>query len=176
MKLALIGYGNVGRAFARMLAAQRKTRGFRIVAIRTLRHGSVFQQRGLPVEPKFAPHTESVDQFLDRSRADALVELTTLNPATGQPAISHIRAAFARGMHVVTANKGPIAHAYATLAAEAKKARVEFRFESSVMDGAPVFNLVRKTLPGCTIRGFTGVLNSTTNVAIEAMRAGPHAC
>ena len=44
------------------------------------------------------------------------VELTTLDPSTGEPAISHIRAAFARGMHVVTANKGPIAHAYADAA------------------------------------------------------------
>jgi homoserine dehydrogenase len=72
----------------------------------------------------------------------------------------------------VTANKGPIAHAYADLADEAKRAGVEFRFESTVMDGAPVFNMVRNTLPGCTIRGFTGVLNSTTNVAIETMREG----
>ncbi len=40
------------------------------------------------------------------------------------------------------------------------------------MDGAPVFNLARNTLPGCTIRGFTGVLNSTTKVVIEALRDG----
>ena len=40
------------------------------------------------------------------------------------------------------------------------------------MDGAPVFNMARNTLPGCKIRGFTGVLNSTTNVAIETMRKG----
>jgi homoserine dehydrogenase len=101
-----------------------------------------------------------------------VIELTTLNPATGEPAISHIRAAFARGHHVVTANKGPIAHAYSALAEEASRAGVEFRFESTVMDGAPIFNLVRNNLPGCKIRGFTGILNSTTNVIIEAMRAG----
>jgi homoserine dehydrogenase len=75
-------------------------------------------------------------------------------------------------MHVVTANKGPIAHAYAALCAEARAAGVEFRFESTVMDGAPVFNFVRNNLPGCSVRGFTGVLNSTTNVVIGAMRRG----
>ncbi len=101
-----------------------------------------------------------------------MVELTTLNPATGEPAISHIRAAFARRMHVVTANKGPIAHAYSALAGEARAAGVQFRFESSVMDGAPVFNLVRHTLPAAKIRGFVGVLNSTTNVVIETMGKG----
>ena len=172
MKLALIGYGNVGRAFARLLEEQRKAFPFRIVAIQTRRHGSAFDGRGLPVEPKFGDRVESIGEFLDRAKAEIAVELTTLEPATGEPAISHIRAAFARKMHVVTANKGPIAHCYAALVDEARRAGVEFRFESTVMDGAPVFNLARHTLPGCSVRGFTGVLNSTTNVAIEAMRAG----
>jgi homoserine dehydrogenase len=117
-------------------------------------------------------HVASPDEFLDRAKPEVVIELTTLNPSTGEPAISHIRAAFARGHHVVTANKGPIAHAYSALAEEARRAGVEFRFESTVMDGAPIFNLVRNNLPGCKIRGFTGVLNSTTNVVIEAMRAG----
>jgi len=137
-----------------------------------LRQGAAFDPRGLPVDPVFGPRADSIEQFLDRARPEVAVEITTLNPATGEPAISHIRAAFARSIHVVTANKGPIAHAYAQLAEEAKRAGVEFRFESTVMDGAPVFNLVRNNLPGCRIRGFTGVLNSTTNVVIETMREG----
>jgi homoserine dehydrogenase len=101
-----------------------------------------------------------------------MVEITPLNPMTGEPAISHIRAAFARRMHVVTANKGPIAHAYSSLREEAETAGVCFRFESTVMDGAPVFNLVRHNLPRVRVLGFTGVLNSTTKVVVEAMRNG----
>ncbi len=154
------------------METQRKVFPFRIVAIHTLRHGSAFDQRGLPVEPQFGPRCGTIEEFLDRARPEMVVELTTLNPATGEPAISHIRAAFARSMHVATANKGPIAHAYAALSEEARRAGVEFRFESTVMDGAPVFNLVRNNLPGCKINGFTGVLNSTTNVVIEALRKG----
>jgi homoserine dehydrogenase len=154
------------------LETQRKVFPFRIVAIHTLRHGSAFDQRGLPVEPEFGPRCGSIEEFLDRARPNIVVEITTLNPATGEPAISHIRAAFARSLHVITANKGPIAHAYVALIEEARRAVVEFRFESTVMDGAPVFNLVRNNLPGCKIRGFTGVVNSTTNVVIEALRKG----
>ncbi len=162
----------MGRAFARLLEAQRKIFPFRIVGVHTLRHGSAFDQRGLPIEPPFGPRCGSVEEFLDRARPEMAIELTTLNPATGEPAISHIRAAFARSMHVVAANKGPIAHAYAALVEEARRCSVEFRFESTVMDGAPVFNLVRNNLPGCKIRWFTGVVNSTTNVVIEALRKG----
>ena len=40
------------------------------------------------------------------------------------------------------------------------------------MDGAPVFNLVRHTLPAVRVLGFTGALNSTSKIAIEAMRRG----
>ncbi len=162
----------MGRAFARLLEAQRKVYPFRIVAIHTLRHGSAFDQRGLPVEPAFGPRCGSIEEFLDRARPEMAIEITTLNPATGEPAISHIRAAFARSMHVITANKGPIAHAYSALIEESRRACVEFRFESIVMDGAPVFNLVRNNLPGCKIRGFTGVVNSTTNVVIDALSNG----
>jgi homoserine dehydrogenase len=142
------------------------------VGVHTLRHGSAFDQRGLPIEPQFGPRCGTIEEFLDRARPNIVVEITTLNPATGEPAISHIRAAFARSIHVITANKGPIAHAYAALSEEARRAVVEFRFESIVMDGAPVFNLVRNNLPGCKIRGFTGVLNSTTNVVIQALENG----
>lgn len=172
MNLALIGYGNVGRAFARLLDAKRSVYPFRIVAINTARHGSAFDARGLPVDPEFGPPVATVDEFLDRAQAEVVMELTTLNPATGEPAITHIRKAFARSMHVVTANKGPIAHAYSSLRAEATRAGVQFRFESTCMDGAPVFNMVRSNLPGAKVLGFTGVLNSTSNVVIAAMRRG----
>jgi homoserine dehydrogenase len=120
----------------------------------------------------FGPRAASVEEFLEAARADIAVELTTLNPVNGEPAVSHIRAAIARGMHVVTANKGPIAHCYAELRDEAARAGVGFRFESAVMDGAPVFNLWRHTMPGVRVLGFTGVLNSTTKVVIETMEGG----
>jgi homoserine dehydrogenase len=172
LQLALIGFGSVGRAFARLIETQRERYPFRITAIHTARHGTAYDPQGLPLTPRFGPPAGSIEEFLDRASAQAVVELTTLNPATGEPAISHLRAAFSRRLHAVTANKGPIAHAYSALAAEAEAAGVHLRFESTVMDGAPVFNLVRKTLPAVRVLGFTGVLNSTTNVAIDAMLKG----
>lgn len=172
MKLALIGFGRVGRAFARLLEAKRTAFPFRITGIHTARHGTAYDERGLPAEPRFGPPAGSIEEFLERARAEIMLELTPLNPATGEPAISHIRAAFARRMHVVTANKGPIACCYGALREEAERAGVQFRFESTVMDGTPVFNLVRHTLPGIQVRGFAGVLNSTSTVVIEALTEG----
>ena len=173
MNLALIGYGSVGKAFARLLEKKKAQYPFRIVAIHTARHGTAYDTHGLAVEPRFGPPAASVEEFLDRAQAEVVVEVTTLNPATGEPALSHIRAAFARGLHVVTANKGPIAHSYEDLRMEALRSGVQLRFESIVMDGAPVFNLVRETLPGIRVLGFHGVLNSTTKaVALGLARKG----
>ncbi|MBZ5609113.1 MAG: homoserine dehydrogenase [Acidobacteriia bacterium] len=166
MRVALIGYGNVGRAFAGLLEKKRKAFPFRIAGIHTARHGTAYDGAD------FGPAAGSVDEFLDRAACDVVVEITTPNPASGEPALTHIRKALARKRHVVTANKGPIAYAYAELRDEAERAGVQFRFESTVMDGTPVFNMVRKNLPGVKVLGFTGVLNSTSKVVIEAMREG----
>ncbi|MGA2435509.1 MAG: homoserine dehydrogenase [Bryobacteraceae bacterium] len=172
MDLALIGFGNVGRAFARLIEWKRASFPFRITGIHTARHGTAIDPKGLAAEPLFGPPAVSVDEFLERAAAEAVIEITPLNPASGEPALSHIRAAFRRGMHVVTANKGPVAYAYAALREQARASGVQFRFESTVLDGAPVFNMVRNNLPGVAVLGFTGVLNSTTKIIVEAMAEG----
>ena len=172
LRVALIGYGNVAKAFSRLLLKKRSAYPFRIVGAHTARHGTAYAAKGLDIEPEFGPPAHSVEEFLDRARPEVALEVTTLEPQTGEPAISHIRAAFARHIHAVTANKGPIAHAYALLCAEARSALAEFRFESTVMDGAPVFNMVRNNLPGVAIHGFTGVLNSTSKIVVSAMQRG----
>jgi homoserine dehydrogenase len=172
VNLALIGFGNVGRAFARLLVSRRAAYPFRITGIHTATRGTAYDTQGLGADPQFGPKAVSVTAFLEKARAEVVIEITTLNPDTGEPAISHIREAMRHGAHVVTTNKGPIAHAYCELRDEARAAGVEFRFESTCMDGAPVFNLVRNNLPGVNLLGFTGVLNSTSKVALAAMRRG----
>ncbi|PYT33250.1 MAG: homoserine dehydrogenase [Acidobacteria bacterium] len=167
MKLALIGYGNVGQSLAALIRRKQTEFPFQITGIHTAHHGTAVDPGDLAAGPRFGPAAASIEAFLDLADADVAVELTTLNPVTGQPAIDHIRAAFARGMHVVTANKGPIAHAYADLREEAERRKLIFRFEATVMDGAPVFNQVRNNLPGVTVLGFTGVLNSTSKIVVE---------
>lgn len=162
----------MGKAFARLLASKRGIYPFPIVGAHTAHHGSAFNPKGLDVNPQFGPGVDSVDEFLDRAQPSVLLEITTLNPESGEPAISHIRSAFARKIHVITANKGPIAHAYRELRDAAQQAGVEFRFESTVMDGTPIFNQFRNDLPGVKVLGFTGVLNSTSKVVVSAMARG----
>jgi homoserine dehydrogenase len=89
----------------------------------------------------------------------------------GQPAIDHIRAALQHGAHAITANKGPIVHAYRELRDLAAAQGKRFLFESTVMDGVPIFSFFPQ-LPLIHLQGFHGILNSTTNVILSEMENG----
>ena len=112
-----------------------------------------------------------VRSWLSAAQADVLFEATSLSVKNGQPAIDHIRAALNHGAHAITANKGPIVHAYPELRDLAASKGKRFLFESTVMDGVPIFSLFDQ-LPAIHLQGFHGILNSTTNVILSQMEQG----
>ncbi len=112
-----------------------------------------------------------IQSWLRGARADVLFEATSLNVENGQPAVDHIRAALTHGAHAITANKGPIVHAYRELRELATASNRRFLFESTVMDGIPIFSLFDQ-LPAIHLKGFHGILNSTTNVILSEMENG----
>lgn len=126
---------------------------------------SGLSQRGVS-----APHAD-VRSWLAAARADVLFEATSLNVESGEPAIDHLRAALEHGAHAITANKGPIVHAFRELRDLASARGKWFLFESTVMDGVPIFSLFDQ-LPAIHLQGFHGILNSTTNVILGEMESG----
>jgi len=190
--LLLVGFGNVAQRFVRLLDESREyldREGIDpcIVGVITRRHGSAIDiAAGLDPAKLSAvmAASESTDDSatvlanaLDQLQSATfdsrvLVETTTLDIRAGEPAISHVLEALGRNTHVVTANKGPVAFAYRRLSEEAAGRGLSFLFEGAVMDGIPIFNLVRETMPGVTIRGFRGVVNTTTNYLLAAMERG----
>jgi homoserine dehydrogenase len=119
-----------------------------------------------------APHElQNVRDWLAAARADVLFEATSLNVETGQPAVDYIRAALEHGAHAITANKGSIVHAHRELRDLAAARGKRFLFESTVMDGVPIFSLFDQ-LPAIHLTGFHGILNSTTNVILGEMEHG----
>jgi homoserine dehydrogenase len=114
---------------------------------------------------------QTVHSWLKAARADILFEATSLNVESGQPAVDHIRAALTHGAHAITANKGPIVHAFRELRDLAVAKSKRFLFESTVMDGVPIFSLFDQ-LPVIHLQGFHGILNSTTNVILSEMENG----
>ena len=184
--LCFLGFGNVGRALARLFVVKsselRDLYGieWRMTGLATRRLGWLAKGDGMDAAKLLAgdfeqPNISRVNdiyEWLAAARPDALLETTSLNVETGQPAIDYLRAALESGAHAITANKGTVVHAYDELSELARAAGKRFFFEATVLDSAPVFSLFRETLPAARLRGFSGAFNSTTNVIIEAMETG----
>jgi homoserine dehydrogenase len=191
INFAFIGFGHVGRAFARLLIDRRKWLlaefGFewKITGIATKNHGTCIDHNGLPINKILSSwkHHSSLDRFhngpscnsptdfIRQCGADVLFEMSVL-VLNGEPAATYIREALGAGLHVVTTNKGPVAVHFRPLTKLARLRGVRFLYEGTVMDGAPVFNLLRQTLPSTRIRSLRGILNSTTNYILTQMEQG----
>ena len=191
LRLAFLGLGNVGRALARLLESKRASLEAdyglrtRVVGIATRRHGAIVRPAGIntlqaieavqadqPLSSLGTPGPADPLEFLGALEADAVLESIPVNYQTGQPALGYIEAALQRGMHVISANKGPVVHGYHRLTAVARERGVRYLFESAVMDGAPIFSLWREALPAAELRSFRGILNSTTNLILTQMEQG----
>jgi homoserine dehydrogenase len=190
IKLAIMGFGNAAKAFTKILVEKRELMAadglcFKITAVSTGSKGNLLGEALTPellletLEKHGNFRTLSAEltelntlELIQQADYDVMIELTPLEIFSGQPAISHIEAALKRQKHVITANKGPIAWAYKELTELAKAQDVKFLYETTVMDGTPIFNLFNKTLPYCKVTEIKGILNTTTNFVLEHLAKG----
>jgi homoserine dehydrogenase len=191
MRVLILGFGNVGRRLAEILAERASYPGLdgldvSVVGITTGSRGAAVHPAGLNLGRVLAWHaghgsfagfpqgsTLTSEQALQTLDYDVAVEMTPLDiRSRGAAAIGHVRAALARGRHVVTCNKGPLAWAWQPLRDLAREKGVSFLYETTVMDGVPVFNLAQSCLRGNTILRIEGILNSTTNFVLCEMERG----
>jgi homoserine dehydrogenase len=183
--LCFLGFGKVGRALARLLAAKaselRAAYGieYRITGVASRSIGWQANAHGLDLATLAASGSiqtsataNEVGEWLKETQADVVFETTSLNPDSGQPAIDYLRAVLQSGAHAITANKGALVYGFQELNELARARGKRFLFESAVLDSAPVFSLFRETLPAVKLRSFSGIFSSTTNVIIETMEAG----
>ena len=191
-RLALIGFGNVGQGFASIIADRgeklEKEFGarFEIVAVSDLLKGSVYDPNGLDAAELLAAVEENSDlksvsapehgwdamRTIKEVDADIVIEMSYTDLETGEPALSHIRAALETGRHVVTTNKGPTALFFPELLALAQEAKVELGVEGTVLAGTPVLRMGMEMLKGAGIQKVQGILNGTTNYILTEMEAG----
>ncbi len=191
-RLAMIGFGNVGQGFAQILAergpqlAHAYGLNLQIVAVCDLLKGSLADPAGLDpavllAAVKSSGNLDSVPAphrgwdalgAIAQANADALIELSYTDLKTGEPAITHLRAALERGLHVVTTNKGPIALRYPELKTIADQHGVEIGAEGTVMSGTPSLRIGQELLAPAGITRIQGIVNGTTNYILTQMENG----
>lgn len=187
MKLALIGFGNLGRGFSRVLLEKAKfLRNYgltpRVIAA-VDEYGAAIDEDGLDLKKllKLAEKRGAVTAYpkakkgklaldvIEKVNADIVFELTPTNIKTGEPGLTHIKKAMLAGRHVVTSNKGPLVVAFRELDRLARRQGVEFRYSASVGGATPVIGLAKKLLAANEVRAIRGVLNGTTNYILTRM-------
>jgi len=191
-RLIFIGFGVVGQGLTEILVNKqsflKEKYGFefQIVAIADLLKGSIANPAGLDPQKLLALVKEGkkLDEYPDGTGgldalttirqidADMMIEVSYTDVKTGEPATSHCRAAFDRGMHVVTTNKGPVALFYHDLMDLANRNNLKFGIEGTVMSGTPVLNTAMRSLAGCSFTKISGILNGTTNYILTEMEQG----
>lgn len=188
-RIIQLGFGSVGRGFVEIL--QRKqallreqhdldvvlvgvaTRSWCVYAPEGLDPAALlraYEMNGMAALPQAQPWSPA--ELVARAEANVLLEVSPTDLVSAEPATSAIRAAFERGMHVVTANKGPVALHGPALRAAARTKGVGFGYEGTVLGGTPALRLGWSALAGCELREVRGIVNGTTNYILCQMEHG----
>lgn len=188
MRVAVIGYGGVGRAFVELINSKKEylqREGMNLQLNYIIgRNGGVYSSGGIDTGDfiKFGAKQRDItnyskggkaeitfEKMLQNKDVDVVIETTPTNKETGEPGMTHIRRSLESGINVVTANKGPVLLAYKKLKSIALKNGVQLGIGCTTGGALPSINGGIMDLAGADILSIEGVLNGTTNFIINEM-------
>ncbi len=179
IKIALIGFGTVGRGFAKALIynrniIQRKIGEFRVTAICDSKSSitgdfKIEDAIKYKLDKGRLPENRNAEDIIELGDFDVLVETTPTDVFSGEPGLSYIKKALTTGRDVITSNKGPLVVAYRELMTLAERHGAKIGFEATVGGAMPVVKMIRDELAGNRIRRIRGILNGTTNYILSRM-------
>jgi homoserine dehydrogenase len=189
--IAITGMGNVGRRLLELIHRKRELAADRfdielIISGICDSSGAILNPNGINIDQALAAKENKKSvctlpegisgmncaEFMQNVKADLLVELTPTNLKDGEPGLGAIRTALTKGMHVVSANKGPLVLAFSELANHAESKNVRLLYSATVTGGLPTLNVGRRDLCIASINRIEGVLNGTTNYILTKMAEG----
>ena len=156
-RVALIGFGTVGRAVAKILCEQ----GTDSVRLTHICNRNVERKKQSWV-PGNVIWTDDVQSVLNADVQIVIELIGGLNPAE-----QIVRSALEAGKSVVTANKQLIARHGPDLLQLAHRRGCQLEFGASVAGGVPVLPALRTGLSGDRLHGIAGILNGTCNYILS---------
>lgn len=182
INVALLGFGNVGRAFVRYISDDSEPQPVRI-NIRAIADssGALLLDETLSlkrvIENKqsggslaaLAPSRLIVDarefiRALPPAGISVLVESLPTNIANGEPALTLITEALVQGIHVVTVDKGPVVHCLNDLLEISRTLGARLGYSGTTGVTIP------EEITGDRVLEIRGVLNGTTNYILTEMQ------
>ena len=177
LKVAIAGFGGVGRATADLLLSRRRRyrdvygADVRLVAVCGSKAG-LADAEGLEPDRLDAlePGLTGPD-FIAASGAEVLIEAGPSDYQTGGPGLAYLRSALADGLDAIVISKGALVHSGSGLRDLAKGAGATMRISGAAAAALPTIDLVEHSLLGSTVLRVEGILNATTNFLLDAMTA-----
>lgn len=187
VKLAILGFGNVPLALLRYMSEAEPKKALAktnleviVTGVTTGRRGNAIDATGIPLakleemgkagmvsDLNRGPETHNNLEFIENVPADILFVAT---PAS-IPSVDEIKAAFVRGMSVVTSNKAPVANHFRELKDLADKAKARFEYSATVLAGWPPWRRFFESITKPHITEIFAVVNATSNQILTMMLA-----
>lgn len=152
MKVAVLGFGTVGKGVYEMLA-----------------HADGLEQGPVLVRPGKADEPWKISD-INGIVSDVSVGAVAEVMGGVEPAFSYCAAALKAGKHVVTSNKALVAAKGIELAALAREHKAAFLFSAACGGGVPFLHNLSLAVLSDRIESLGGILNGTTNYMLDAMQ------
>jgi homoserine dehydrogenase len=163
LRVALLGAGNVNRAF--LSYWQERNFGIDLRVVSVLRKSGTWHGDEPPsLELDALSYRPGLDPF---NRAQLVIEALPSAYPHGEPATTLLKSALSQGVDVLTVDKGPLVAAYNELSAIANRSGARLRF--CVGGALPAVDVAQRDLRGATIERIRAILNGTTNFILSEM-------
>ncbi len=192
IRILMVGLGNLGRRFCDLLVDKGpylETRyGLRLLLVGAAdsagiahdpggldpaRLSQIKLAGGSAADYPGAGRSGQAAELIAQAEAGLVCEASPVNLREGaEPGLTHVRLALERGLHVVTANKGPMVLAYRELHDLATRHGVQLRFDGTVAGGLPALNIGGRDLQGATVQSIEAVPNLCTGFVMELLADG----
>ena len=163
LKIALVGFGTVGSAVARLLHARRDEPALELTHIR---NRDVQRKKASWVSDRVS-WTDDIQEVL---QSDVAVVAELIGGL--RPAYDWVRRALEAGKSVVTANKQLIARHGSELIELARRNGQQLAFGACVGGGIPVLSGLSQGLAGDRLFKISGILNGTCNYILTRIESG----
>lgn len=167
LKIGVAGLGTVGASLVRILQSRANALAVacgRPITVTAVSARDASKDRGILMDG-IAWYADPVE-LANSADIDVFVEL--VGGAEGAAEMS-VRAALARGLHVVTANKALLSRHGVELAKLAEEKGRLLNYEAAVAGGIPVIKTLRESLTGNNFSRIYGIMNGTCNYILTRM-------
>jgi homoserine dehydrogenase len=175
IRIAIAGFGGVGRATAHLLLSRRQ-RYREVYGAETLLVAVCGSRAGLAdpygLEPERLEKLKaglSGPEFIEASGADILIEAGPSDFRTGGSGLAYLRSALSAGRDAIVISKGALVHSGPELQSLARSTGAMLKLSGAAAAALPTIELLEHSLKGCEVLEIEGILNATTNYLLDAM-------